>query len=170
MPRCASRRTGSAGRGKVILNSAATVVTVADLWERTVGDAMTHFYRFGADIIGVRRSDQGTRYLFSDLLGSVSAATNASGALVGMQHDDPWGQVRTVGSGLTARTCTGQRRDATGLLEEHARYYYHLGPPLSHPGRFVKVLTAQSAADSELSTRWRLRRLERRAVCPEQRS
>jgi len=126
MPRCASRRTGSAGRGKVILNSAATVVTVADLWERTVGDAMTHFYRFGADIIGVRRSDQGTRYLFSDLLGSVSAATNASGALVGMQHDDPWGQVRTVGSGLTARTCTGQRRDATGLLEEHARYYYHL--------------------------------------------
>jgi RHS repeat-associated protein len=131
MPRCASRRTGSAGRGKVILNSAATVVTVADLWERTVGDAMTHFYRFGADIIGVRRSDQGTRYLFSDHLGSVSAATTASGTLVGMQHYDPWGRVRTGGIGLTARTFTGQRLDATGLLYYHARYY---DPTL---GRFI---------------------------------
>ncbi|WP_232282831.1 RHS repeat-associated core domain-containing protein [Roseiflexus sp. RS-1] len=109
----------------------ATIVTVVDLWERTVGGATTHFYRFGADVIGVRRSDQGTQYLFSDHLGSVSAATTASGALVGMQHYDPWGRVRTGGIGLTARTFTGQRLDATGLLYYHARYY---DPAL---GRFI---------------------------------
>jgi len=112
----------AAGARVTRTSNGATVVTVADLWERTVGGATTHFYRFGADVIGVRRSDQGTQYLFSDHLGSVSAATNASGALVGMQHYDPWGRVRTGGIGLTARTFTGQRRDATGWLEYHARY------------------------------------------------
>jgi RHS repeat-associated protein len=121
----------AAGARVTRTTNGATVVTVADLWERTVGGATTHFYRFGADIIGVRRSDQGTQYLFSDHLGSVSAATNASGALVGMQHYDPWGRVRTGGIGLTARNFTGQRLDATGLLYYHARYY---DPTL---GRFI---------------------------------
>jgi RHS repeat-associated protein len=121
----------AAGARVTRTSNGATVVTVADLWERTVGGATTHFYRFGADIIGVRRSDQGTLYLFSDHLGSVSAATTASGALVGMQHYDPWGRVRTGGIGLTARTFTGQRLDATGLLYYHARYY---DPTL---GRFI---------------------------------
>jgi RHS repeat-associated protein len=121
----------AAGARVTRTSNGATVVTVADLWERTVGGATTHFYRFGADVIGVRRSDQGTQYLFSDHLGSVSAATNASGALVGMQHYDPWGRVRTGGIGLTARTFTGQRLDATGLLYYHARYY---DPTL---GRFI---------------------------------
>jgi YD repeat-containing protein len=106
----------AAGARVTRTSNGATVVTVADLWERTVGGATTHFYRFGADIIGVRRSDQGTQYLFSDHLGSVSAATTASGALVGMQHYDPWGRVRTGGIGLTARNFTGQQLDATGLL------------------------------------------------------
>ncbi|WP_049767488.1 RHS repeat-associated core domain-containing protein [Roseiflexus sp. RS-1] len=121
----------AAGARVTRTSNGATVVTVADLWERTVGGATTHFYRFGADIIGVRRSDQGTLYLFSDHLGSVSAATTASGTLVGMQHYDPWGRVRTGGIGLTARTFTGQRLDATGLLYYHARYY---DPTL---GRFI---------------------------------
>ena len=106
----------AAGARVTRTSNGATVVTVADLWERTVGGATTHFYRFGADVIGVRRSDQGTQYLFSDHLGSVSAATNASGALVGMQHYDPWGRVRTGGSGLTTRTFTGQRRDAIRMV------------------------------------------------------
>ena len=106
----------AAGARVTRTSNGATIVTVADLWERTVGGATTHFYRFGADVIGVRRSDQGTQYLFSDHLGSVSAATTASGALVGMQHYDPWGRVRTGGIGLTARTFTGQQLDATGLL------------------------------------------------------
>ena len=121
----------AAGARVTRTSNGATVVTVADLWERTVGGATTHFYRFGADVIGVRRSDQGTQYLFSDHLGSVSAETNASGALVGKQHYDPWGRVRTGGIGLTARTFTGQRLDATGLLYYHARYY---DPTL---GRFI---------------------------------
>jgi hypothetical protein len=59
----------AAGARVTRTSNGATVVTVADLWERTVGGATTHFYRFGADVIGVRRSDQGTQYLFSDHLG-----------------------------------------------------------------------------------------------------
>ena len=81
--------------------------------------------------VALQRSDCGTFFLHSDHLGSVSAATNASGALVGMQHYDPWGRVRTGGIGLTARNFTGQRLDATGLLYYHARYY---DPTL---GRFI---------------------------------
>ncbi|WP_448544912.1 hypothetical protein [Roseiflexus sp.] len=64
-------------------SNGATIVTVADLWERTVGGATTHFYRFGADIIGVRRSDQGTQYLFSDHLGSVSAGLGSRFSVLG---------------------------------------------------------------------------------------
>jgi len=105
----------AAGARVTRTTNGATVVTVADLWERTVGGATTHFYRFGADIIGVRRSDQGTLYLFSDHLGSVSAATTASGALVGMQHYDPWGRVRTG----------GRRRRRAGDAHEQRRDRRH---------------------------------------------
>lgn len=100
----------------------AVVVTVGDRWERTVGGATTHIYRFGADVIGVRRSDQGTWYLHSDQLGSVSAVTRSDGELSGVQHDDPWGAVRSGGIGQTAFNDTGQRLDASGLVYYHARY------------------------------------------------
>ncbi|MCS7003024.1 MAG: hypothetical protein NZ518_09265 [Dehalococcoidia bacterium] len=93
-----------------------TVVTLAGMWERTVGGATTHYYEFHGQVIGLRRSDRGVFYLHGDHLGSVSAVTDASGALVALQHYDPWGRVRAGGVEQTALNFTGQRLDATGLL------------------------------------------------------
>jgi RHS repeat-associated protein len=63
-------------------------------------------------------------YLHGDHLGSVSLATNGSGAVVSKQDFDPWGKVRgTSAIGQTSLNYTGQRLDGTGLLYYHARYY-----------------------------------------------
>jgi hypothetical protein len=44
--------------------------------------------------MGVRQAS-GVTYLHSDHLGSVSVATNGSGAVVSQQSFDPWGKVRS---------------------------------------------------------------------------
>jgi RHS repeat-associated protein len=71
-------------------------------------------------------------YLHGDHLGSVSVATNASGALASQQEYTPFGSHRGTGD-ITQTTLdyTGQRLDGTGLLYYHARMY---DPAL---GRFV---------------------------------
>ncbi|WP_276522354.1 RHS repeat-associated core domain-containing protein [Kallotenue papyrolyticum] len=81
-------------------------------------------YQFNGQIIAQRSSDSGGLiYLHGDHLGSVSLATNASGAVVSRQDFDPWGSIRSGGIPQTALNYTGQRRDGTGLLYYHARYY-----------------------------------------------
>jgi RHS repeat-associated protein len=57
-------------------------------------------------------------------VGSVAAATTASGGVLSHQEFDPWGAVR-AGTGVSQTTLnyTGQRKDDTGLLYYHARYY-----------------------------------------------
>jgi RHS repeat-associated protein len=62
-------------------------------------------------------------YLHGDHLGSVSVATDSAGAVVSRQEFDPWGKVRSGGVGHTDLNYTGQRKDDTGLLYYHARYY-----------------------------------------------
>jgi RHS repeat-associated protein/uncharacterized repeat protein (TIGR01451 family) len=62
-------------------------------------------------------------YIHSDHLGSVSAVTDQGGNLVSSQQFDPWGKVRAGGVAQTKVNYTGQRRDDTGLLYYHARYY-----------------------------------------------
>jgi RHS repeat-associated protein len=64
-------------------------------------------------------------YMHSDHLGSVSTITNQAGAVVSSQQFDPWGKVRTGGVSVTQTKLnyTGQRKDDTGLLYYHARYY-----------------------------------------------
>ena len=59
--------------------------------------------------------DSGTNavtYLHGDHLGSVSVATNSSGATVSQQQYDPWGKVRTGGVGQTTLNYMAQRLDA----------------------------------------------------------
>ena len=119
----------AAGARVTRTSNGATVVTVADLWERTVGGATTHFYRFGADVIGVRRSDQGTQYLFSDHLGSVSAGRSSRFSVLGSQFSVLGSrlsvlgsQFSVLGSRFSVLSFTGQRLDATGLLEYHDWY------------------------------------------------
>jgi RHS repeat-associated protein len=56
-------------------------------------------------------------------LGSISTVTNSAGAVVSSQQFDSWGKVRTSGISVTKLNYTGQRKDDTGLLYYHARYY-----------------------------------------------
>ncbi|WP_161668779.1 RHS repeat-associated core domain-containing protein [Kallotenue papyrolyticum] len=53
----------------------------------------------------------------------MSLATNQRQAVVSRQDFDPWGSIRSGGIPQTALNYTGQRRDSTGLLYYHARYY-----------------------------------------------
>lgn len=66
-----------------------------------------------------------TIYLSGDHLGSVSAATSSSGAVLSRQAFTPWGELR-AGCGditQTTRDFTGQVKDDTGLLFYNARYH-----------------------------------------------
>jgi RHS repeat-associated protein len=72
-------------------------------------------------------------YLHGDHLGSISVATNSSGAQLNSQEFDPWGKVRLGGVSQTSLNYTGQILDGTLLLYYHARMY---DPNL---GRFVSA-------------------------------
>jgi RHS repeat-associated protein len=61
--------------------------------------------------------------MHSDHLGSVSTVTNQAGEVVSTQQFDPWGKVRSGGISVTKLNYTGQRKDDTGLLYYHSRYY-----------------------------------------------
>jgi RHS repeat-associated protein len=50
-------------------------------------------------------------------------ATTEGGALLSTQDFTPWGETRSGGISQTTLNYTGQRRDGTGLLFYHARYY-----------------------------------------------
>jgi len=66
-----------------------------------------------------------TIYLHGDHLGSVSAVTSSSGAILSRQAFTPWDELRAGGGDVTqtTRDYTGQLRDSTGLLYYGARYY-----------------------------------------------
>jgi RHS repeat-associated protein len=112
-----------------------TTVYFQGLWEQIVGGASKRYYTVGGQVVAMRASaSNAVTYLHGDHLGSVSLATNSSGAIVSKQDFDPWGAVR-AGSMGTTLNYTGQRLDGTGLLYYHARYY---NPLLS---RFISADT-----------------------------
>jgi len=84
-------------------------------------------YHFGGQVVAERVSGNATGgqlyYLHGDHLGSVSLMTGATGNLISSQEFKPWGEVRSGGVGQTTLNYTGQRKDDTGLLYYHARYY-----------------------------------------------
>jgi len=88
---------------------------------------------------------EGVIYLHGDHLDSVSVVTDSTGSLLDQQDYDPWGQVRSGGTSRTTLNYTGQRRDGTGLLYYHARYY---DPML---GRFLSAdSVVPGAADGSI--------------------
>ncbi|MCC6627817.1 MAG: RHS repeat-associated core domain-containing protein, partial [Chloroflexi bacterium] len=104
------------------------------------GGAWRVSYRVGGQVVAQRTSAGVVTYLHGDHLGSVSAATSSSGAVVNVQTYTPWGEVRTGDIPQTTRDFTGQRRDGTGLLFYQARYYdpglgLFLSPDPAAPGR-----------------------------------
>jgi RHS repeat-associated protein len=64
---------------------------------------------------------------------AIPADVGDARAVVSRQEFDPWGSIRSGGISQTTLNYTGQRRDGTGLLYYHARYY---DPALS---RFISA-------------------------------
>src|SRR5262249_48852418 len=106
-------------------SSDGTTVYLDGLWEERSDGWWHSLYQFGGQIIGQHDNWSGgtVTYLHADHLGSISLATNSSGALLSQQEFDPWSMVRSGGIGATSLNYTGQRLDASGLLYYHARYY-----------------------------------------------
>jgi len=102
-----------------------TTVYLQGVWEQIVGGASTRYYTFNGQVVAMRDSaTNAVTYLHGDHLGSVSLATNSSGAVVSRQDFDPWGKARGTSTiPQTSLNYTGQRLDGTGLLYYHARYY-----------------------------------------------
>ncbi len=65
-------------------------------------------------------------YLHGDHIGSASVATGSGGQVISQQDFDPWGNLRAGTTGTISQTdvnYTGQVKDGSGLLYDHARYY-----------------------------------------------
>jgi RHS repeat-associated protein len=106
--------------------SDGTTIYVEGRWDERTDGWWHSRYLFNGQVIGEHDNWTGgtVTYLHGDHLGSVSLATNSSGAAVSKQDFDPWGKVRgTSAIGQTSLNYTGQRLDGTGLLYYHARYY-----------------------------------------------
>jgi hypothetical protein len=66
-----------------------TTVYFQGIWEQIVGGASTRYYTFNGLAIAVRHSaTNAVTYLHGDYLGSVSLATNSSGAVVRVESLD----------------------------------------------------------------------------------
>ena len=120
----------------------ATTIYFQGVFEQTVGAGWKQYYSFNGQTVAMRDNAGTVTYLHGDHLGSVSLATNSSGALASQQEFDPWGAVRSGGVGqvvdcamvdgaaiLSAMTYTflgnGQWRDERGvnLLDSGTHFY-----------------------------------------------
>jgi RHS repeat-associated protein len=112
-----------------------TVYLGGGLWEEEFQNGTSRttraLYSFKDEMVA-QREGSSVRYFHNDHLESVSVTTDASGAPTN-QDFAPWGTVRAGGITQTSLHYTGQRRDETGLLYYHARYY---DPAL---GRFLSA-------------------------------
>jgi RHS repeat-associated protein len=115
-----------------LLRGSTTTVYLEGLWDEVAGGTTKMSYDFNGQIVAVRDTSANTvTYLHADHLGSISVATNSSGAQLNGQEFDPWGKVRLGAVSQTSRNYTGQILDGSKLLYYHARMY---DPGL---GRFV---------------------------------
>ena len=114
-------------------NGVTTVYLGSSLLEEDLNPSTTRtVYTLNGQVVA-QRSSSGLVYLHSDHLGSVSVATDSTGAVASSQSYTPWGDVRTGGISQTSLNYTEQRRDGAGLLYYGAHYY---DPAL---GRFVSA-------------------------------
>jgi RHS repeat-associated protein len=104
-----------------------TTLYIGGAYEVDVPSGVTRSqYAFAGGVVAQRTVAGATSTVVSlhgDHLGSVSAATSSTGALLDQQKYGPWGEVRSGGVAETTLNYTGQKRDGTGLLYYGARYY-----------------------------------------------
>ncbi len=90
----------------------------------SVGPLITKYYYHGGKRVAMRRGGV-VQYLHGDHLGSTSLTTDESGGMVARQLYHPYGTTRySEGTLATDFGFTGQRKDGTGLVFMHARYYH----------------------------------------------
>ena len=88
----------------------------------TATTAVSH-YSFGGLRFAVKRG-AALHHLHGDHLGSTSLTTDTAGAATASRAYYAYGAERSSSGTLqTDRTFTGQKRDATGLMQYNARYY-----------------------------------------------
>ena len=116
------------------VDASGTTAYVGGHFEKnmTSGEVTTYVY-FGGARVAMRKyigspTNTSVTWLHSDVLGSASIATNASGGVVANseQRYTPFGTPRLNASGLpTDKTFTGQRVEAGlgGIMDYGARYY-----------------------------------------------
>jgi RHS repeat-associated protein len=116
-----------------------TTVYLGGSWEEELQTGTTRsLYTLGGEEVAQRTTTPSTTavvYLHSDHLGSMVVTTTAQGQIASGQRYHPWGTPREGDLQHTTLDFTGQRRDDTGLLYYHARYY---DPQL---GRFLSADT-----------------------------
>src|SRR5262249_1837419 len=103
-------------------SGATTTFYLSGLWEETTSGAVKRYYLFDKEVVALRDGSTVT-YLHGDHLGNVSVTRDANAASAGTPALTPWGGVRSGGISQTNLNYTGQRRDDSGLLYYHARYY-----------------------------------------------
>lgn len=104
-----------------------TTVYLSGVWEEEIqtGLSYSHYSLQGRAVAQRTNTPNEVLYLHSDHLGSVSAVTSYNQLIVSKQDFTPWGEIRGGSSGITQTSLdfTGQKRDSTGILYYHARYY-----------------------------------------------
>ena len=129
-----------------------TTYTFFAQYEEEVTNGVTtvvSYYTFGSMRIAVRRGNT-LYHLHGDHLGSTSLTTRGSTTTASRTYY-AYGSERSASGDLqTDRTFTGQKRDATGLLYDNARYYDPaLGTFISLSAVLTGVLANGSTARAE---------------------
>ena len=130
----------------------ATTYTFFAQYEEEVTNGVTtvvSYYTFGSLRVAVKRGNT-LYHLHGDHLGSTSLTTRGSSTTASRAYY-AYGSERSASGDLqTDRTFTGQKRDATGLLYDNARYYDPaLGTFISLSAVLTGVLANGSTARAE---------------------
>jgi len=107
---------------RVIKSGASVTYYVGDDIE-IVNGVVTKYIRLGKGRVA-KRVGATTYWIHEDQIGSTNVLTDASGAEVQRQKFSPYGDtLQSSGSVSESTNFTGERRDETGLIYLHSRYY-----------------------------------------------
>jgi RHS repeat-associated protein len=106
------------------VEGAVTRRHLGDGYEIQLGGSTIKYVSLAGSVVA-RKEGSTTTWIHTDHLGSIHAATDASGAEVHRKTYRPYGEVLSTGGATSYEPLgfTGQRHDASGLVYLHARYY-----------------------------------------------
>jgi RHS repeat-associated protein len=124
-------------RVKKVVGTTATVYVTqgitGNVLSEVVNGAWSKDYIYlGGQLLATESATQGTRYHFSDHLGTPRLVTADTGSIICRHDYYPFGQERTVCNDGETHKFTGQERDAESALDYFGARYY-----ASNLGRFM---------------------------------